>query len=372
MGEPSRPLRGVHVVDLTRLPPGAYCTVLLADLGADVCCVESPTSGRLGSSVGIGRGKRSVAVDLRGPRGPELLRRLASWADVLVENERPGAMDERGFGYRHASAEMPSLIWCSLSGFGQDGPYAKWAGHDISFTAHGGLLSAVNPALPWHPQTVLSIPIGALMAAVGILGALRERDRTGKGCQLDISLSEAATWLLSGEDGEVNGTPRGVPSGPDRHLYECADGGWIVVAAAEPRTWSALCQELGLDDLIDSLHRFGDAQAVIDRLAGIFRTRPAAEWVARLGPRAAVTRVNRGAELRHDPQVTARGALRQVGDVLVPATPIRVRDGAGPLPPPDTHPPRPVGADTRAVLSEAGFSDAEIAALLAEGAIAQV
>src|SRR5580700_4955181 len=119
MPEPSRPLEGLHILDLTRLPPGAYCTVLLADLGADVCCVESPTGARLGASVGIGRGKRSVAVDLRSAKG--------------VENERPGAMDERGFGYRHASAEMPSLIWCSISGFGQDGPYARWAGHDISF-----------------------------------------------------------------------------------------------------------------------------------------------------------------------------------------------------------------------------------------------
>jgi alpha-methylacyl-CoA racemase len=371
MPEPSRPLEGLHILDLTRLPPGAYCTVLLADLGADVCCVESPNSARLGSSVGLARGKRSVGVDLRNPRGAEVLRRLARWADVLVENERPGAMDDRGFGYSHASTEMPTLIWCSISGFGQDGPYAQWSGHDVSFTAHSGLLSAINPALPWHPQTVLSIPIGALMAVVGILGALRERDRTGKGSQLDISLSESASWLLSAEDGEINGTPRGVPVGPDRHLYECADGGWIVVAAAEPRTWSALCEELGLDDLTDALHRWDDRDAVIDRLAAIFRTKPAAEWVAQLGPRAAVARANRGAELREDPHVEARQSLRNVGDVLVPRSPIRVRDGEGPLPPADTFPPRAVGSDTRAILGEAGFSTPEIDELLDGGAIAE-
>ena len=371
MSEPSRPLQGVHVLDLTRLPPGAYCTVLLADLGADVCCVEAPNSARLGSSVGIGRGKRSVAVDLRSPRGPEILRRLARWADVLVENERPGAMDERGFGYGHACVEMPSLIWCSISGFGQDGPYARWAGHDVSFTAHSGLLAAVNPDLPWHPQTVISIPIGALMAALGVLGALRERDRTGNGCQLDISLSESALWLLSGEDGEINGTPRGVPVGPDRHLYECSDGGWIVVAAAEPRTWSALCEELGLDDLAGALHRWEDRQAVIERLAAIFRTKPAAEWVARLGPRAAVTRANRGAELREDPHVAARGSLQSVGDVLVPRSPIRVHDREGPRPAAETFAPRPVGADTNDVLAAAGFSASEIEELADQGAIAQ-
>lgn len=371
MSEPSRPLEGLRVLDLTRLPPGAYLTVLLADLGADVCQVEAPNSARLGSSVGIGRGKRSAAVDLRNPKGPEILRRLARWADVLVENERPGAMDERGFGYRHACDETPTLIWCSISGFGQDGPYARWAGHDVSFTAHSGLLAAVNPDLPWHPQTVLSIPIGALMAAVGILGALRERDRTGVGCQLDISLSESAMWLLSGEDGELNGRPRGVPSGPDRHLYECADGGWIVVAAAEPRLWSALCEELGLDDLAGSLHRWEDAQAVIDRLAAIFRTKPAAEWVAQLGPRAAVTRANRGAELREDPHIAARQSLQHVGDVVVPRSPVRVRGPEGPRPAAPTFAPRPVGSDTGAILSEAGFSPSEIEELAAQGAIVQ-
>ncbi len=205
------PLAGIRVLDLTRFPPGAYCTVLLGDLGAEVCRVDVPGADPrlVGVGVGLSRGKRSVAVDLRHPRGSEVLRKLAGWADVLVENNRPGDLEERGFGYRHAAELYPSLIWCSITGFGQDGPYARWPGHDLTYTAHSGLLGALDPDLPWHPQVVLAIPFGALAAATGIAAALAERAHTGQGCHLDISLAEAATWALSGTDGEFRRTPVG-------------------------------------------------------------------------------------------------------------------------------------------------------------------
>jgi alpha-methylacyl-CoA racemase len=218
-------LGGIRVLDLTRYPPGGYCTVMLSDLGADVCRIEAPGPRPPMGSIGLNRGKRSRGLDLRHRRGFEVLRRLASWADVLVENERPGSMDERGFGYTDAAREIPSLIWCSISGYGQEGPYAQWSGHDLSYAAHSGLLFAVNPGLPWHPESMIAIPAGALMAVIGILAALRERDRTGTGCQLDISISESATWQLAATDGEINGDHRSIPAGPDRRLYECADGG---------------------------------------------------------------------------------------------------------------------------------------------------
>ena len=191
MTESTLPLAGVTVLDLTRLPPGGFCTVLLADLGATVIRVESPKKRTFDGPVGPNRGKYSVAVDLRHPRGHEALRRLAAHADILIENERPGAMDERGFGYSQAAAEFPRLIWCSVSGYGQDGPYAEWSGHDLAFAARSAALSALGQELPWNPQLILAIPMGALMASVGILGALLERDRTGAGRQLDISLSES-------------------------------------------------------------------------------------------------------------------------------------------------------------------------------------
>lgn len=370
MTDSAQPLADVTVLDLTRLPPGSFCTVLLADLGATVIRVESPEGRRFDGPIGLNRGKYSVAVDLRHPRGHEVLRRLVAHADVLIENERPGAMDERGFGYAHAAAESPGLIWCSISGYGQDGPYSQWSGHDLSFAAHSGLLSTLNPDLPWHPQLILPIPVGALMASVGILAALRERERTGAGCQLDISLSESATWLLSSADGILSSPPRGIPAGPDRRLYECADGTWAAVTSAEPRTWNALCEGLGLPDLKDTLRRWDDPGTVGDRLAAEFRKRRAEDWVAELGPLgASVVRVNRGLDLQDDPHVKARNLLQRVGGLLVPRSPIRIRDRKGERPPAATFPPPPVGEHTRAVLERAGFDATAIDELVESGVI---
>jgi alpha-methylacyl-CoA racemase len=184
-------------------------------------------------------------------------------------------------------------------------------------------------------------------------------------------MSESATWLLSSTDGEVNGGWTGVPVTPDRHLYECSDGGWIAVAASEPRTWHALCDALGMQDLEDSLHRWEDPDTVTQRLASAFRTRTAAEWVAELGAKgAAVVRANRGAELKDDPQLLARGTLQEVGDVLVPRNPIRIRDADRERSPIVSSPPPAPGADTRAVLAQAGFSPDEISELRVSGVVA--
>lgn len=370
MPDPILPLEGVRVLDLTRLPPGTFCTVLLADLGADIIRVESPKGRTFENAVGLNRSKRSVAVDLRHPRGLEVLRQLAASVDILVENDRPGVMDERGFGYSHAAEELPTLIWCSISGYGQDGPYSGWSGHDLSYIAHSGLLAGLNPKLPWTPELGLAVAMGAMMASTAVLAALRQRDRTGKGCQLDISLSESASWLLSSSDAILNGEPWGIPGGPDRRLYECANDTWVVVAAAEPRTWGALCEALDVADLKDTLHRWDDPEAVAYRLAAVFLRRPADEWVAELGPRgAAVVRANRGSELTLDPQVVARGSLQSVDGVTVPRSPIRFRDATGAKPLVSAFSGSTVGADTRNVLQEAGFSEALIDELRDAGAI---
>ena len=366
------PLSGVRVLDLTRFPPGAYCTVLLADLGAQVCRVDAPGANPMAGGVGVGlsRGKMSVGLDLRHPRGNEVLRRLAGWADVLVENNRPGDMEKRGFGYPQAAAEHPRLIWCSITGFGQDGPYATRPGHDLTYTAHSGLLAAINPDLPWHPQSVLAVPLGAMMAATGVTSALLERERTGRGCQIDISLAEAATWLLSGSDGELAGSPWGIPVTPDRRLYECADGRFVTVAAAEPRTWAALCNGLGLGELAEARPSAEQAGDVTARLAAVFASRPAAEWVDLLGPLgAAVGAVNRGPDVVRDPQVRARGAVVEVAGIPVPANPIRLRDLNGPMSATATDPPPVVGGDTDLVLTAAGYTETEIGSLRSEGVV---
>jgi crotonobetainyl-CoA:carnitine CoA-transferase CaiB-like acyl-CoA transferase len=369
---PGGPLAGVRVLDLTRFPPGAYCTTILADLGATVCRVDAPgsTPAMSGIGVALSRAKKSVALDLRHARGNDVLRRLAAWADVLVENHRPGDLDARGFGYSHAATELPRLVWCSLSGFGQDGPYATWAGHDITYTAHSGLLHAIDPELPWHPQQVLAVPAAAMTAATGIAAALFERASTGRGCQLDISISEAATGFLSSTDGALTDSSWGIPVSPQRRLYECGDGNWLTVAAAEPRTWAALCRGLGLDDLADERPSVEQSATVTARLAAAFATRPAADWVAELGPLgAAVGPVNQSSQVVRDPQVVARGAVVEVDGVPVPANPIRMRDAEGARSGTSTASPPGIGADTDAILGEAGYTPAEIAGLRAEGAI---
>ncbi len=368
------PLAGVRVVDITRFPPGAYCTVLLADLGAEVYRIDAPGSNPMAAGVGVGlsRGKRSIGLDLRHPRGNEVLRRLAAWADVLVENNRPGDMDKRGFGYSHAAIECPRLIWCSITGFGQDGPYATRPGHDLTYTAHSGLLAALGPPLPWQPQTTLAVPLGAMMAATGIAAALVERNRSGRGCQIDVSLAEAATWLLSGNDGELADSSWGIPSGPDRRLYQCRDGAFITVAAAEPRTWAALCGGLELPDLAaEGLPPPDRAEEVTARLAAVFATRPAAEWVQLLGPlNAAIGAVNQGSDVVRDPHVQARGSIIAIAGRSVPGNPIRMRDLEGPRSGSATSPPAEVGSDTVAALVAAGYSDTEIEQLRSDGAIA--
>jgi hypothetical protein len=136
-----------------------------------------------------------------------------AWADVVVDNARPGSLDER-YGPVRATEEHPSLVWCSITGFGQDGPYADWAGHDLTYLAHSGLMAGINPELPWHPQVVLAIPAGGLMAVAAVTAALFDRERTGRGAHLDISMSEATTWFLSGSDGHLTDSSYGIPISP--------------------------------------------------------------------------------------------------------------------------------------------------------------
>ena len=370
-----RPLQGLKVLDLTVLPPGGYCTVQLADLGAEVIRVESPAQAGQPSLVigqaALSRGKRSITLDQRKPEANAVLMRLAQSADILVENAKPGSMAARGFGWPQAAKAAPRLIWCSITGFGQDGPNAEWAGHDLSYLGHSGLMAALSPSLPWHPGAMISVPLGAMMAVSGVLAAVIERGRTGKGCQVDISLSEASTWLLAGAPGAFQDGYGGIQPTPDRRLYACADGRFVTVAAAEPRTWTALCEGLEAPDLTEQRGLKGaEATAVVERLAAIFATRPAAEWAARLGPLgAAVNAVNAGADIAADPHVTARGGVVTIAGQPTPANPIRLIDAEGNRTPSAGAAPGKVGEHTDAVLADAGFSNAEIAALRAGGVI---
>jgi alpha-methylacyl-CoA racemase len=360
-----QPLSGIRVLDFTAFPPGGACTVMLADFGAEIIRVESPAQKGQPSlvvrQIALSRGKRSMTLDLRNPASSEILRRLASSVDVVVENAKPGAMEARGFGYSHARAANPEMVWCAITGFGQDGPYADYAGHDLSYLAHSGLLAALTPDLPWQPALPLALQAGALAAVTGIQAALLQAARTGKGSFIDISLSEAAGWLLTCGINPLAQQPFALPVTPDRSLYVCADGRFVAVASAEPRTWGALCDGLGVPELKDTLHKPADAENAIKVLAPILRTRTAAEWVERLAPTgAAVTIVNHGAQLLDDPHVRARRSVVESGGVQVPANPVRICDSDGNHSGTATTAPHTVGQDTSDVLASAGFSGQEI------------
>lgn len=368
------PLRGVRILDLTTIPPGAFCTSMLADLGAEVVCVErqgaKDRSFALQGKVSLTKGKRSITLDLKHPSAAKVLRKLAAASDVVIENASPGTMSARGIGYDELRADNPGLIWCSITSFGQDGPYAGYPGHDISFMAHSGMLAALGRELPWHPAMIVAVPIGGMMAAMGIQSALIERANSGVGAQIDISLSEGATWIVSGAIGDLTAEPEPVLAAPDRRLYRCADGEFVAVAAAEPRTWAALCNGLGVPELLDTLHVPAKAEAATAKLAAIFSTKPAREWVEQLAPSgASVISVNHGRQIVDDPQVVARQSVIAVGDARVAANPIRMRSPDGRRSTSATALPAAIGEDTVDVLTSAGFSDEEITELRDSAAI---
>lgn len=356
-----KPLAGMRVLDFTIMPPGGFCTVILADLGADIIRVEPPAQkGRPSLVIGqpaLSRGKRSLSLDIRNPAANDILRRLAETTDIVVENSKPGSMEARGFGYAQARTANPKIVWCAITGFGQTGPYADWPGHDLTYLAHSGLLHALNGQLPWQPEISLSLQAGALAAVTGIQAALLQRVATGEGVFLDISLSEAAGWLLTCGINPLSESPYAIPATPDRRLYRCADGRFVAVASGERRTWDALCDGLGLPELKDTLGKPAEFARAAAALEDIFATRPAAAWVAELGAAgAAVIAVNHGAQIAADPQVQARAAVADCAGTPVPANPVRTFAAGASQAHTATAKPGLVGADTENILTTAGFS----------------
>lgn len=376
------PLAGVRVLDLSRFAPGAYCTLLLADLGAEVVKVEAPGAGDGlrgmygpdfdAAHVALNRGKRSVALDLRHEGAAAVLERLVGWSHVVVESHRPGQLDRFGLGYAAMTARHPQVVWCSITGFGDFGPHAAEPGHDLTYLGHSGLLARLADAEPTPPGTVVSIPLAATMASTGILAALHEAQRTGRGSRLDANMTDSAMWVRSEDIARAANAP-----GPTwgtfaaRNVYACADGRHVTVTASEPKTWAALCDALGDPALAG--HRVGidDDEPVRRRLTELFLTKPASEWVAHPGLAGGVGPVNDAADLVDDPQVTGRGSLVTLGgtDTRVLANPLRFDSAPGDRASHATSAPPDLGGDTDAVLGEAGFSGDERAALRASSVI---
>jgi alpha-methylacyl-CoA racemase len=379
-GETGGPLHGVKVLDLTRFAPGAFCTLLLADLGADVVKVEAPGTGdglrgvgREGrfdaAHVALNRGKRSLVLDLRSPGAAEVLTRLVGWADVVVESHRPGQLDKFGLGYEAMRADHPAIVWCSITGFGDLGPNTALPGHDLTYLGYSGLLGrlADGPATP--PGTALSLPLAATMAAVGVLAALVEVARSGQGTRLDANMTDSAMWVLSEDVARAANAPGpGFGTFSARNVYTCADGRQVTVASNEPRTWSTLCEALGGPELVG--HRFGvdEDGPVLARLTELFRTRPASEWLASPGLAGGVGPVNGIADLLDDPQVTERGSVVRLegSDLRVLANPLRFGGATGDRASHGLSEPPQLGAHTDEVLAAVGLTAAAIDALRAD------
>jgi crotonobetainyl-CoA:carnitine CoA-transferase CaiB-like acyl-CoA transferase len=317
-----RPLDGLVVLDLTRLLPGAAATMQLANFGAEVVKIEEPERGDYGRWMApfldgegavfhmVNRGKKSVALDLKSAGGREAFLKLAKTADVVVESFRPGAMQRLGLSYETLSASNDRLIYVSITGYGQEGPWASLAGHDINYLALGGALDLTGaygapPAIPGFQ--IADLAGGAMQAVTGVLLALAARAKTGRGQEVDVSMVAGVAWLLPvalGLQAATGCQPvrgDGLLTGhyPCYRLYEAADRRWIAVGALEPKFWQALCRALGCEQFIaDQFAESPRREEIIAELARIFGTRAAEDWFELLRPvDACVTPVRNVAEV---------------------------------------------------------------------------
>ncbi len=387
-----KPLEGIRVLDLSRLLPGPYCTMLLADLGAEVIKVETPGLGdymRLvppfledpatGATVGaaylmVNRNKKSIGLNFRNRRGKDVFFRLVRDVDVVFETFRPGAVDRWGIGYEAVRAINPRIVYCSLSGYGQSGVYANRAGHDLNYIGLTGLL-AVNGAAggpPIPPAVQIADLGGGMLAAVSILAALLGRDKSGEGRYLDVSLFDAAlSWtgtMIGGAYAAGVPVERGMMQLNGGmacyNVYETADGRYVTLGAIEPHFWSAFCKAVGREDLSG---RAQDRDAVPE-VAAIFKARTLAEWLALFETvDACVEPVQEFGAVFQNPHVRHRGLITTLD---VP--------GFGPIPAvgsvfafarSNAAPPPQLGEHTAEVLARAGVSLDEIAALEQSGVI---
>ena len=383
----SLPLQGVRVLDLTRLLPGAFATLMLAELGAEVIKIEDPGRGDPMRSLPpfinmgqdgrdshetrgiydllINRGKKSVALDLRRPESAAVLDRLLVGADIVIESFRPQTARRFGVSGEQLRAPRPALIHCAITGYGQTGPYAERPGHDLNYVAVSGFLAADRPSVAELPKMFIAdVGGGAMSAVIAILAALYSRTQTGDGASLDISMHDAALYwmMLPGARDLVDGGAMAhgeLPTFGDHAcyaVYATRDGERLALGAMEMKFWETFCAMVGRTDLIVR-HRStpDDQRMLIEDLRAVFLERSRDEWLAFFeGHDVCLSPVNSPAEALRDRHVVARRTV-------VPGPHgLAIRPPFVSAPPALTPAPR-VGADTDAVLSAAGFSAAEIA-----------
>jgi alpha-methylacyl-CoA racemase len=402
----SLPLEGIRVLDLSRLLPGGFCSLLLADFGADVLKVEdtgmgdyirwSPPyyegahdSAKSALFLSLNRNKRSIRLDLKNERGREVLLALVRESDVVLESFRPGVLDRLGVGYERMREENPGIVYCAISGYGQDGPKRNASGHDMNYLGLIGLLGLTGERGGEPVQAagqIADLGGGALMGAFGILAALRERDGgggqpgSGEGQLVDVSMADGAlSWLamvaasyFAGEDVPRRGELPLAGSLICYRPYECSDG-WVSLGALEPKFWQGFCRGVGREDLLAAqFERPGSAAHA--QVQEIFKARTRDEWEAFARENdCCLEPVLELDEALSSELVQARGmvveldqpgAERPVRQLGLPVKLTRTPGDHARLPGPA------LGEHTEQVLLAAGYSEADVAELLADGAVA--
>jgi alpha-methylacyl-CoA racemase len=394
-----RPLSDVKILDLTRLLPGGFCTLLLADLGADVIKVEdtgqgdyvrwappyygseehTPLGTRSAIYLALNRNKRSIRLDLKQERGRQALLKLVETADVLVESFRPGVLERLGVGYEVLKQANPALVYCPITGYGQDGPNRDRAGHDMNYLGLNGVLGLTGEAGGQPIQSgaqIADLGGGGLMAAVGILAALQEARRSGEGQMVDISMTDGSLAWLVMEAGRYFGSGE-VPRRGEVMLsggiicyrpYEAKDG-WITCGALEPKFWKAFCDGVGRPDLIEKQFEKPGSEAHRE-VAEVFKTRTRAEWKAfndehdaMIEPvldldEALTSELVREREMVVSYEQPEMGEIKQLGfPIKLSRTPARIE-----------RPAPGLGEHTTEVLTEAGYSAEDVRDLEESGA----
>lgn len=376
------PLDHLRILDLSRQLPGPFCSMLLADLGADVIVLAAPND-----PMGVGipllcRNKRHMTLNLKEREGKDIFRRLAATADVIMEGFRPGVAARLGFDYEAVRAYNPRVIYCSLSGYGRDGPYRDRVGHDINYLGYAGVLGLVGDAggAPVIPGVqIADIGGGSLMAAVGILTAVMARERTGRGQLVDIAMLDGSfawnvvhtfMYLVSGQSPE-RGRTRLTGHHPCYAVYETRDGRHLTIGALEPPFWATLCRHFGREDFIELQDAEGPAR---DEVFAFFRNaflqKTLAEWMDELGDKdVCIAPVNTLAEALADPQVRHRQMALELqtpqGGTTAIGTPIKLSDTPASL----RTPAAGFGEHTDGILAEMGLSVAEIEGLRSRGVV---
>jgi crotonobetainyl-CoA:carnitine CoA-transferase CaiB-like acyl-CoA transferase len=394
------PLAGLRVLDLTRLLPGGFCSLVLADFGADVVKVEDTGMGdyirfappyyegaqRSASSalfLALNRGKRSIRIDLKRDAGRAVLLRLAHDADVLLESFRPGVLDRLGVGYERLREQNPGLVYCAITGYGQDGPARDRSGHDMNYLGLNGLLGLTGDADGPPVQSagqIADIGGGALSAVIGILVALRERERSGEGQLVDCSMFDGSlAWLallvaqtFAGGRAPRRGELPLAGAYVCYRPYQCADG-WVTLGALEPKFWSAFCRGVGREELLERAFE-APGSDTHHALCEIFGARTRDQWSAFASEHdCCLEPVLDLDEALESELVAARKMIVELAQPGV-AGPVRLLGPPFKLSrtpaEPERAPGPALGEHTTELLSEAGYSETEIASLHGSGAVA--